>query len=124
MVKSIESSRIEEKSSRIEEKSWRIKEKHMQYQHIKRRQMLGAVPCLMLAGLPAIAPAQASFPSRPLRVIVPQPPGGGFDFVAQRLGNDLQNKLVNLWLSKTAQVQARSLAPMQLRKLIRMATRF
>ncbi len=72
MVKSIESSRIEEK--------------YMQYQHIKRRQMLGAVPCLMLAGLPAIAQAQASFPSRPLRVIVPQPPGGGFDFVARTLG--------------------------------------
>ena len=93
MVKAIESSRIEEKSSRIEEKSWRIKEKHMQYQHIKRRQMLGAVPCLMLAGLPAIAPAQASFPSRPLRVIVPQPPGGGFDFVARTLGERLAKQI-------------------------------
>ncbi|HUQ73587.1 MAG TPA: tripartite tricarboxylate transporter substrate binding protein [Burkholderiales bacterium] len=37
---------------------------------------------LVLAAACAIAQAQ-SFPSRPLRLIVPQPPGGGFDMVAR-----------------------------------------
>ena len=33
--------------------------------------------------------AQSDFPNRPLRVIVPQPPGGGFDFVARALAEDI-----------------------------------
>ena len=40
---------------------------------------------LLLAGLALAATgaarAQADFPSRALKIIVPQPPGGGFDFV-------------------------------------------
>ena len=31
-----------------------------------------------------LARAQSEFPSKPLTIIVPQPPGGGFDFVARR----------------------------------------
>ena len=42
--------------------------------------------------------AQASYPDKPLRVIVPQPPGGGFDFVsrvlAERLGKLLGQSVV------------------------------
>jgi tripartite-type tricarboxylate transporter receptor subunit TctC len=41
-----------------------------------------------LAALPAVVQAQA-YPNRPLRVIVPQPPGGGFDFVARTLAEPL-----------------------------------
>ena len=41
--------------------------------------------------LPALA--QGAFPSRPLKVIVPQPPGGGFDFVARTLADKLQSQL-------------------------------
>ena len=53
----------------------------------------------LTSGLTRHAAAQGSFPDRPLRVIVPQPPGGGFDFVtrvlAERLGKLLgQNVLV------------------------------
>ena len=33
------------------------------------------------------AAAQAAFPSHPVKVIVPQPPGGGFDFVARVLAD-------------------------------------
>lgn len=50
---------------------------------------------LALAGLTSLAPvswAQA-YPNRPLRVIVPQPPGGGFDFVARALAEPLSKRL-------------------------------
>jgi tripartite-type tricarboxylate transporter receptor subunit TctC len=43
---------------------------------------------LMLAAACAAAAAQ-TYPSRPLRVIVPQPPGGGFDMVARTLSDPL-----------------------------------
>jgi tripartite-type tricarboxylate transporter receptor subunit TctC len=47
------------------------------------------------AGLaaPLAALAQSDFPNRALRVIVPQPPGGGFDFVARQLGERLAKRL-------------------------------
>ena len=50
------------------------------------------VQALALAGLAPAAWAQA-YPSRPLRVIVPQPPGGGFDFVARQLGERLGKQI-------------------------------
>jgi len=40
----------------------------------------------------AVAGAQ-SYPNRPLRVIVPQPPGGGFDMVARTLSDPLASLL-------------------------------
>ncbi len=40
----------------------------------------------MAFAMPAVA---QSYPSRPLRVIVPQPPGGGFDLVARTLSEPL-----------------------------------
>jgi tripartite-type tricarboxylate transporter receptor subunit TctC len=53
--------------------------------------MMTLVRLLMVAALSVacgMAAAQ-SFPSRPLRVIVPQPPGGGFDMVARTLSEPL-----------------------------------
>ena len=38
----------------------------------------------------SVALAQDAFPNRALKVIVPQPPGGGFDFVARTLADKLQ----------------------------------
>jgi tripartite-type tricarboxylate transporter receptor subunit TctC len=42
--------------------------------------------------LPALVQAQG-FPNRTLRVVVPQPPGGGFDLVARVLAEGLANEL-------------------------------
>jgi tripartite-type tricarboxylate transporter receptor subunit TctC len=47
---------------------------------------------LCLAVSCALAGAQ-TYPSRPLRVIVPQPPGGGFDMVARTLSDPLASLL-------------------------------
>jgi len=60
-------------------------------QHLlSRRQLLGVAPCAAFAAtLAPMAWAQADFPNRPIRVIVPQPPGGGFDFVGRQLAERL-----------------------------------
>jgi tripartite-type tricarboxylate transporter receptor subunit TctC len=54
---------------------------------MKRRQLLGAG--LTACTLPVTFPvaAQAPYPNQPIRVIVPQPPGGGFDQVARQLAD-------------------------------------
>ena len=66
-----------------------------------RRDIVRAVSAFGLAGLlgqAGVAWAQTGYPNHPLRVIVPQPPGGGFDFVArllaERLGKVLGQSVV------------------------------
>jgi tripartite-type tricarboxylate transporter receptor subunit TctC len=59
---------------------------------LTRRDIVRAAPALGLASLLGQAGqvlAQTGYPNRALRVIVPQPPGGGFDFVARLLGERL-----------------------------------
>ena len=60
---------------------------------LKRRQLVQALPVLALTSLAPMAWAQGAWPNRPLRVIVPQPPGGGFDFVARALGDRLSKQI-------------------------------
>lgn len=60
---------------------------------LQRRDILCALPVAALAGLAPKAWAQSAYPNRPLRVIVPQPPGGGFDFVARALGERLTKQI-------------------------------
>jgi len=65
---------------------------------LSRRAIVRAAPALGLLGLAPGAWAQGAYPNRALRVIVPQPPGGGFDFVArvlaERLGKALGQSVV------------------------------
>jgi len=60
---------------------------------LTRRQCLGAASVAALSSLAPSAWAQADFPNRQLRVIVPQPPGGGFDFVGRALAERLAKAL-------------------------------
>ena len=43
--------------------------------------------CIVLFCLPAVA---QTYPDHPIRIIVPQPPGGGFDAVARVVADRLQ----------------------------------
>ena len=52
---------------------------------MKRRQLLP----LFLAAAAGQSRAQADFPSRPIKILVPQPPGGGFYFLARTLAEHM-----------------------------------
>ncbi len=54
------------------------------------RTMLIALAVTTLAAVPALAQV---FPNKPLKVVVPQPPGGGFDFVGRLLADRLSKQL-------------------------------
>ncbi|MEO6407869.1 MAG: tripartite tricarboxylate transporter substrate binding protein [Burkholderiaceae bacterium] len=47
----------------------------------------------LLLGLAGRAGAQGAYPDRPLRIVVPQPPGGGFDFVSRVLAERLAKQI-------------------------------
>jgi tripartite-type tricarboxylate transporter receptor subunit TctC len=51
------------------------------------------IALLLAVALAAANAVAQSFPSKPLRVIVPQPPGGGFDTVARTLAEPLAAQL-------------------------------
>jgi tripartite-type tricarboxylate transporter receptor subunit TctC len=48
---------------------------------------------LAVTSLVAVPAAAQSFPNKPLKVVVPQPPGGGFDFVGRLLADRLSKQL-------------------------------
>ncbi len=52
--------------------------------------LLAALAFTLLATMPVAAQV---FPNKPLRVVVPQPPGGGFDFVGRLLADRLSKPL-------------------------------
>ncbi len=60
---------------------------------LKRRDIVRALPAAALMSLAPLAWAQGAYPNRALRVIVPQPPGGGFDFVARALAERLGKQI-------------------------------
>ena len=58
---------------------------------ISRRALTGAA--LGLLGAPALVRAQDSFPSRPITLVVPSPAGGGTDFSARLIADQLGRAL-------------------------------
>ena len=58
-----------------------------------RRTALAALSALATGGAPSVFAQATAFPSKPLRVIVPQPPGGGFDVVGRILADRLSKAL-------------------------------
>jgi len=62
-----------------------------------RRMVLGARGLLIAAAVAALLPAsvgaQAPWPNRPIRMVVPFPPGGGSDVIARTIGARLSARL-------------------------------
>jgi tripartite-type tricarboxylate transporter receptor subunit TctC len=56
------------------------------------RMFVKLAPVLMLAVWPALSAAQA-YPTKPVRLIVPFPPGGGVDFIGRIVGQKLTERL-------------------------------
>jgi tripartite-type tricarboxylate transporter receptor subunit TctC len=48
---------------------------------------------LAMLAVPCLALADDTWPNKPLKLVVPQPPGGGFDFVGRLLGERLSRAL-------------------------------
>jgi tripartite-type tricarboxylate transporter receptor subunit TctC len=63
----------------------------MTYLRTRRRLLLGA-SSLWLAAMPALAQPSA-WPERPIKLVVPFPPGGGTDIVARGMGQALAERL-------------------------------
>jgi tripartite-type tricarboxylate transporter receptor subunit TctC len=47
----------------------------------------GVALAALAMAVPPICQAQSAFPNKPVKIIVPQPPGGGFDFVGRLLAD-------------------------------------
>jgi tripartite-type tricarboxylate transporter receptor subunit TctC len=54
---------------------------------------LACAACALIAAAPAALAADAAYPTRPIRLIVPYPPGGSTDPTARAYGNWLTDKL-------------------------------
>ena len=61
-------------------------------QFARRRVLLAALGSVTLAGLPHEAARAQAWPARPVRWLVPYPPGGGSDFLARTVGARLSQQ--------------------------------
>ncbi|MEP6825788.1 MAG: tripartite tricarboxylate transporter substrate-binding protein, partial [Ramlibacter sp.] len=58
------------------------------------RRLLALLVCAGLAAtLPAGVVAQGAYPNKPIRIVVPFPPGGSTDLLARRLGEKLSTAM-------------------------------
>jgi len=53
-----------------------------------KRTLIKSLACVLVAGTACVASAQ-EFPSKPIRMVIPFPPGGGTDFVSRIVGTRL-----------------------------------
>jgi len=59
----------------------------------RRPYIVAAAAVASLSMLPAAVSAQSNYPNRPIRFVVPYPPGGGTDFTAREVGQQLSEAL-------------------------------
>lgn len=57
------------------------------------RKTIGVLAFSVACMLGSVAPVQAQFPDRIVKIVVPFPPGGGVDLIARRVGQGLQEEL-------------------------------
>lgn len=60
---------------------------------ISRRQVAGLLALAALPGVAPLAHAQAAYPAKSIRWLVPYPAGGGSDFLARTVGNQLASQV-------------------------------
>ena len=60
---------------------------------VTRRALLAATALVLAAASPVLAFAQETFPSRPITFVVPYPAGGGFDFYARAIAEQMEKAL-------------------------------
>jgi tripartite-type tricarboxylate transporter receptor subunit TctC len=59
---------------------------------MRKTQLLATTACSLLAMLAATTTAEAAYPDKPLRWIVPFPPGGAMDGIARTLGEQISRQ--------------------------------
>ena len=59
---------------------------------------LGAAACIAFGSPAWAAGAEASYPSRPIRLVLPYPPGGGIDALARVLAPKLSAAMGQQWV--------------------------
>src|SRR5215203_2108413 len=60
---------------------------------MKRRTFIRLVGSLAAASMPLAALAKSKFPNRPIRLVIPFPPGGGFDAIARPWADHVKSLL-------------------------------